>query len=80
MLFNSISSNIDEVLPINPSSVFVSGNFNIHHMDWLIFSGGTDRPGELIYNFSISNDLTQMATWNPDCDSHSSTLLDLVIY
>ena len=49
-------------------------------MDWLIFSGATDRPGELIYNFSISNDLTQMATWNPDCDSHSSTLLDLVIY
>ena len=80
MLFNSISSNIDEVLPINPSSVFVSGNFNIHHMDWLIFSGGTDRPGELIYNFSISNDLTQMATWNPDCHSHSPTLLDLVIY
>ena len=60
--------------------VFVFGNFNIHHMDWLIFSGGTDRPGELIYNFSISNDLTQMAIWNPDCDSHSSTLLDLVIY
>ena len=49
-------------------------------MDWLIFSGGTDRPGELIYNFSISNDLTQMAIWNPDCDSHSPTLLDLVIY
>ena len=34
------------------------------------------------YNFSIPNDLTQMVnfpTWNPDCDSHSSALLDLFI-
>ena len=32
------------------------------------------------YNFSISNDLTQMVnfpTWIPDCDSHSPALLDL---
>ena len=34
------------------------------------------------YNFSISNDLTQMVnfpTWIPDCDSHSPALLDLLL-
>ena len=82
-VFDSISSNIDEVLSINPSAnVFVFGDFNIHHKDWLTYSGGTDRPGKLCYNFSISNDLTQIVnipTQIPDCDSHSPALLDLLI-
>ena len=60
-IFDYISSNIDEVLSINPSAnVFVFGDFNVHHKDWLSYSGGTDRPGELCYNFSISNDLTHI--------------------
>ena len=83
MVFDSISSNICEVLLINPSAnVFAFGNFNIHHKDWLIYSGGTDRPGELCFNFSISNDLTQMvnfATRTPDCHSYSPALLDASI-
>ena len=40
------------------------------------------RPGELCYNFSISNELTQMVnfpTWIPGCDSHSPALLDLFL-
>ena len=42
-VFDSISSNIDEVLSINRSAdVFVFGDFNVHHKDWLIYSGGTD--------------------------------------
>ena len=58
-VFDSISSNIDEVLSINPSAnVFVYGDFNNHHKDWLTYSSGTDRPGELCYNFSVSNNLT----------------------
>ena len=62
--FDSISSNIDEVLSINPSAnVFAFGGFNVHHKDWLTYSTGTDRPGELCYNFSISNDLTQMVNF-----------------
>ena len=49
-VYNSISSNIDEVLSINPSAnVFVFGDFNVPHKDWLTYSGGTDRPGELCY-------------------------------
>ena len=34
-----------------------------------------DGPGELCYNFSISNDITQI----PDCDSHTPALLDLFL-
>ena len=83
MVFDSISSNIDEVLLINPSAnVFVFRDFNVHHKDWLTYSSGTDRPGELCYNFSISNDLIQMVNFPtriPDCDSQSPTLLDLFI-
>ena len=82
-VFNSISSNIDEVLSINLSAnVFVFGDFNVDNKDWLTYSGETDRSGELCYNFSISNDLTQMVNFPtriPDCDSHSHALLDLFI-
>ena len=83
MVFYSISSNIDEVLWINPSAnVFVFGDFNVHRKDWLTYSVGTDRLGELCYNFSMSNDLTQMVnspTQIRGCDSCSPTLLDLFL-
>ena len=42
-VFDSISSNIDEVFLINQSTnVFVFGDFYFHHKDWLTYSGGTD--------------------------------------
>ena len=62
--------------------MFVSGDFNVHHKDWLTYFGGTDRPGGLCYNFSISNDLTQIVNFPtriPCCDSHSPALLDLFL-
>ena len=73
MVFCSILSNIDEVLSMKFANVFVFWDFNVHDKDWLIYSGGTDRPDELCYYF-ILNDLTQMVncpTWIPDCDSRS---------
>ena len=36
------SSNIDEALSINPPTVFVFRNFNIHHKDGLTYSSQTD--------------------------------------
>ena len=58
MIFYSISSNIDDVLSINPSvNMVVFGDFNTHHKDWLTYSGVTDKPGKLCYIFSNSNDL-----------------------
>ena len=82
-VFDSISSKIDEVPSIKLSAnVFVFGDFNVHHKDWLTHSGGTDRPGELCYNFSILSDLTQIVNFStqiPDCDSHSPALVDSII-
>ena len=92
MVFDFISSNIDEVLSINPSAdVFVFEDFNIHHKDWLTYSGGTDRSGKLCYNFSpttllnfptqipVSYSVSNFPTQIPDCDSHSPALLDLFL-
>ena len=62
--------------------LFVFADFNVHHRDWVTYSGGTELPGELCYNFSISNDLNQMVnspTWITACDSHSPALLDLIL-
>ena len=74
-VFDSNLSSVDEVLSINQSAdVFVFEDSNVHHKDWLTFPGGTNRPGELCYNFSISNDLTQMVncpTRIPGCDCHT---------
>ena len=47
MVFDSISSNIDKVLLINPSAnVFIFGDFKVHDKDWLTSSAVTDRSGE----------------------------------
>ena len=40
---------IDQVLSITPSDMFVFGDFNVHHKDWLTYSSGTDRPGVIIF-------------------------------
>ena len=58
-VFDSISCNIDEVLSISPSAVFFFVDFNIHHKDWLTYSGGT----ELCYNFSIQMTLLRWLTF-----------------
>ena len=53
-VFDSNSSNIDEILSIKPSAItFVFGDLNVHHKNWLTYSGGTNRPGELRYNFQV---------------------------
>ena len=52
MVFDSISSKIYEVLWVNPfANVFLFGNFNVPHKDWRTYFGGTDRFGELCYDF-----------------------------
>ena len=46
IVFDSISSNIDQVLSINPSVAFVFRDFSVHHKDWLTYSSGTDQPDQ----------------------------------
>ena len=81
MVFDAISSNIYDVLLINPSTyVFVIGELI------LTCSSGTVRPGELFYNFSqvtllrwltfLLGFLTVTLAFL-DCDSRSPALLDL---
>ena len=56
--------------------------FNIHHKDRFAYFSRTDRPVELCYNFSISDDLTQMVNFPTrilDYDSHSPALLGLFL-
>ena len=81
-VFDSISSNIGEILSINPPvNVFVFGDFNVPHKDWRTYSGGTDRLVNC-YNFSISKDLTQIINFPtriPDCGSHSPVHLALLL-
>ena len=80
-VFDSVSSNIGEALPINSSAnVFVLGDFNVHHKNWLTYSSGSDRPGELCYNFFTLNGIIRMVnflTWIHDHDSHSPALFYL---
>ena len=57
--------------------IFLSLDFNVHHKDWLTYSGG-----ELCYNFSISNDFTHMVNFPtriPDCNSQIPALVDLFL-
>ena len=57
--------------------MFVFGDFNDHHKDWITYSGGTDRPGE------ISNDLTLMVnfpTWIPDCVTLTALLFWIYLF
>ena len=52
VVFDSISSNIDEVFSINPSAnVFVFGDFNVHDKDCLTYSDGTERPVNTVIIF-----------------------------
>ena len=44
MVFDSVSSHIDDVLTINPYvNVFAFEGFNVYQKDWLTYSCGTDK-------------------------------------
>ena len=52
--FYALSSDIGEVLSINPSAnIFFFGDFKVLYKDWLTYSGVSDRPGELCYSFYL---------------------------
>ena len=61
-VFDSISSDIDEVLSINPSANgFVLGDFNVHHKDWLNYSQLSLIQIGIIRTFTNSNEIP----WSP---------------
>ena len=81
MLFDSVSSNIDEVLLINPSAnAFLFGDFNVHHKDWLTYSR---ELIDLVNSVIISSDLTQMVnfpTQIPNCDTQKSCSFGFIYF
>ena len=78
--FCSNSSNIDEVLSINPSANFVFGDFNLHHKDWVTCPGGTDLMNSVTI-FLSQMTLLRWLTFllGSQADSHSPALLDLFL-
>ena len=53
--------------------------FNVHHKDWSAYSSETDRSDELCYNSNNSTEIVDFLARIHDCDSHSPTLLCLVL-
>ena len=84
IVFDAISSNIDEVLSINWSTnVFIFRDFNPLHEDQPTYSDGPGKVLDLVnaYNFCISNYITQMAHFPNlivDCATDSPASLDLI--
>ena len=63
--------------------MFLFGDLNVNHKDWLTYSAGKDRLVNSACNFSISNDLIKMVnfpTYIPGCDSRNPALLDFFFF
>ena len=81
MFFYFISSDIDEVFPINPSgNAFVFGDFNAHHKDWLTYPGATDRPVNYVIIFLSQMTLRRWLTFLFESQTVILTLLLFWIY
>ena len=59
--------------------MFLFGDF-IHHKDCLTYSDGSDRPGELCYNFSTSKDLIQLVNFPTQIPTVTLTVVLFFIY
>ena len=81
MVFDSVSSNVDDVLSINPSTnVFVFGDFNIHHKDLLTYLVELiDLVNSAVIFQNKLTHIVNFPTRIPNCDSHSPALLDLFL-
>ena len=78
-VLGSILLDIDEVLSINISAnLFVFGDFNIHHKDWLTYSGRADRADRTLI-FLSQIDLLRWLTFLLGSLSHSPAILDLFV-
>ena len=82
-VIDSVSESIDKALIAHPSAnIFVFGDFNVHHSDWLPFSGPTSASGIKTYNFALSHSLTQLVdfpTRYARRDDQNPSLLDLFL-
>ena len=82
-VFNSIAKQIDNILIHHPSAnICVFGDFNVHHVQWLVHSNHTDNVGVECYNFSLAHELSQIVNFPtriPDSPNQFPSLLDLFL-
>ena len=78
---DNISNSIDQAITLHPSAnIYVCGDFNVHHKDWLPNHNLTDQAGRDAHAFAVSHDLTQMVnfiTRVPDNARHNPSTLAL---
>ncbi|KAL7634069.1 UNVERIFIED_CONTAM: hypothetical protein RMT77_015397 [Armadillidium vulgare] len=80
--FDYLNSKVEHILSSTPfSEIIILGDFNVHHHQWL--SSSSHHPdGELIFNFSIQNNLEQLVhlpTRIPDRLGDEPNILDLFL-
>ena len=75
LTFDTVLSNIGKVLSINSSAIIFV--FRDHHKDWLIYSGGTNRPGDLFYLKQLTQ-IGNLVTQILESDFHRPSLLDFL--
>ena len=83
MVFYSVSSAIDKILLISsPANVFVFGDFNLHHKDWLTYSGGLIDLVNSVIIFLSQIILLRWLTFllRSLTVTHSPVLLDFFLY
>ena len=77
-VIQSVSNNATH----NSANVFVFGDFNINHEEWLEFSHDTNASGIETYNFALSQSFTQLPAFPTrihDRSGQSPSLLDLFL-
>ena len=82
-VINHVADKIDNILTHQPSAnICVFGDFNVHHIPWLVHSNHTDVVGIECFNFSVAYNLTQIVsspTRIPDAPGQFPSLLDLYL-
>ena len=82
-VLDNISDSIDRAISSHPSAnIYVCGDFNSHHKDWLPNHIKTDQAGRNAQSFAISHNLSQMVdfiTRIPDNENHNPSTLDLFL-
>ena len=82
-VLNSIAEQIDNILTHHPSAnICVFGDFNVHHVQWLVHSNHTDNVGVECYNFSLAHELSQIVNFPtriPDVPNQFPSLFDLFL-
>lgn len=81
--FTRVAENIDDILSHHPSaSIYICGDFSIHHEKWLINSNKTNEEGKWCHDYSITYELSKIRnkpTYVSNIIGHHANLLNLFL-